>query len=78
MYMERYIINETITVKVTELVKFVMCNMVSRVHMTFYILKKRHTVLGNQGTHDKLNQIRNCNLELLLFGRIKQPPLSSN
>ena len=35
-----------------------MCTLVSRVQMTFYILTKGHTVPGNQGTHDKLNQIQ--------------------
>ena len=41
-----------------DLVKFAMCAQVSRVHITFYILIKGHTVPENQGTHDKLNQIR--------------------
>ena len=41
----------------TDLVKFVMCFLVSRVHMTFYILTKGNTVPANQGTRDKLNQI---------------------
>ena len=40
-----------------DLVKFVICTLASRVHMTFYILTKRYTVPGNQGIHDKLNQI---------------------
>ena len=40
-----------------DLVKFVMCTQVSRVHMMFYILTKGHTVPENRGTHDKLNQI---------------------
>ena len=40
-----------------DLVKFVMCALVSMVHMTFYILTKGYIVFGNQGTHDKLNQI---------------------
>ena len=35
-----------------------MCTLVSRVHMTFYIFIEGHTVPGNQGTHDKLNQIK--------------------
>ena len=38
-----------------DLVKFVMCTMVFRVHMTFYTLTKGYTVPGNQDTHDKLN-----------------------
>ena len=42
---------------VSDLVKFVICTLVSRVHMMFYILTKGYTVFGNQGTHDKLNQI---------------------
>ena len=40
-------------------VKCVTCTMVSRVHMTFCIIIKGYTVPGNQGTHDKLNQIQN-------------------
>ena len=35
-----------------------MYTLVSRVHMTFYVSAKGYTVSGNQGTHDKLNQIR--------------------
>ena len=41
-----------------DLVKLGMCTLVSKVHMTFYILTKGYTVYGNQGTHDKLNQIQ--------------------
>ena len=41
-----------------DLVKFVMCTLVSRVYMTFYILTKGYTFPRNQGTYDKLNQIR--------------------
>ena len=41
----------------SDLVKFVMCALVSRVHMMFYTLRKGYTVPGNQGIHDKLNQI---------------------
>ena len=37
-----------------DLVKFVMCTLISRVNMTFYI----YTVPGNQDTHDILNQIQ--------------------
>ena len=50
----------------SDLVKFDMC---TRLHMTFYILKKGYIVPGNQGTHDKLNQIRNilCK-QALIFG----------
>ena len=33
-------------------------DLVFRVHMTYHILTKGYTVSGNQGTHDKLNQIR--------------------
>ena len=40
------------------LVKFFMCALVSRVHMMFYVLIKKYTVPGNQGPHDKLNQIQ--------------------
>ena len=39
------------------LIKFIMCTLVSRVHMKFYILTKWYTAPGIQGTHDKLNQI---------------------
>ena len=42
--------------KLSDMVKFVMCNLVSRVHMTFYIITERWTVRGNQGTHYKLHQ----------------------
>ena len=49
-----------------DLVKFVLCILVSRVHMPFYILTKGYTVPGNQGTHDKLNQIQKL-LEII-FG----------
>ena len=40
------------------LVRFVTCTFVSRVHMTFYILTKGNTVPENQGTRDELYQIR--------------------
>ena len=43
--------------KGADLVKFVMCTLVSRVQMTFYILTKVCTVPGNQGKHYKLNEI---------------------
>ena len=39
------------------LVRLVMCTLVFRVHITFYILTKEDTDPGNQGTYDKLNQI---------------------
>ena len=48
-----------------DMVKFVMCTLVSRVHMGFYILTKRvHSPwMKPEGTHDKLNhQIPNLNL----------------
>ena len=45
------------TFQFSDLVKFVMFALVSRVHMMFYILRKRYTVSRNQGTHDKLNHI---------------------
>ena len=48
-----------IHLKFSDLVKFFMCALVSRVHMTFYILIKMYTVLGNQGIHDELNQRQN-------------------
>ena len=44
--------------KILDLVKFVMCTLVSRADMTFYILIKMHTVPEHKGTHDKLNQIK--------------------
>ena len=37
----------------------VMYTLVSRVQMTFYTQTKGYRVPGNQGTHDKLNQIQN-------------------
>ena len=40
-------------IKISDLVKFVMCTLVSMVHMTFYILTYGYIVPGNQGTHDK-------------------------
>ena len=39
-------------------VKFEVYILVSRVHMMFYILTRGDTVPGNQGTHEKPNQIR--------------------
>ena len=45
-------------VELLDLVKFVICTLVARVHMTLNILMKWYTVTGNQGTYDKLNQIR--------------------
>ena len=44
---------------VSDLAKFVMRTLVYGVHMKFYMPKKGYTVPGNQGIHDKLNQIRN-------------------
>ena len=44
--------------KLLDLVKFVMCTLVSRVYITFYILSKGYTVPENQCTHNKLNQIQ--------------------
>ena len=35
-----------------------MYTRVSKVHMMFYTLRKGHTVPGNQGIHDKLNEIQ--------------------
>ena len=46
-----------IIMKFLDLVKFVMCALVSRVHMMFFTLRKGYTVPGNQGIHDELNQI---------------------
>ena len=39
--------------EISDLIKFVMCALVSRVQMTFYIITKACTVPGNQCTHDK-------------------------
>ena len=38
---------------------FVMCTLVSRVHITLTFLKKGYLVLKKPGTHDKFNQIQN-------------------
>ena len=57
-----------------DLVKFVICTLASRVHMTFYILTKGHIVPGNQGTHDKLSQIQAFfRLSALLCCKDKSP-----
>ena len=40
---------------------FFMCNLVSREHITFFILTKVYAVPGNQSTHDKSNQIQYLN-----------------
>ena len=40
-----------------------MFSLVSKVHLTFNIPTKGYKVPGNQGTHDKLNQIRNFNMQ---------------
>ena len=39
---------------------YVLCTMnrVFRVNMTLYLQRKEYTFPGNQGTHDKLNQIQ--------------------
>ena len=70
--------NNAETVDTLDLVKLVMCTLVSRVHMSFYILTKEYTVSGNQGTHDKLNQVNfshtKCNIRMKgfdIFTRIK-------
>ena len=44
-----------------------MYTLVSRVHMTFYVLTKGYTVPENQGTYDKLNQIRGFNKSFELY-----------
>ena len=41
-----------------DLVKFVMCNLVSRDCIPFCKYTKRHVYPRHQGTHDKLNQIQ--------------------
>ena len=51
-------IKKEISEDLWDLVKFDMGTLVSRVHLTFYILTKGYMVSGNLGTHDKLNQIR--------------------
>ena len=45
-------------VKLLDLVKFAMCALVSRDCVPFCKYIKRHVFSGNQGTHDKPNQIR--------------------
>ena len=52
-----------------DLIQFVMCARVSRVHMTFHILTKRYTVPGNQGTHEKLNQIQFSGIQNLYLDK---------
>ena len=42
-----------------EKIKFVMSTLVSRDCLPFYQNIKRHVYPGNQGTHDKLYQIKN-------------------
>ena len=51
--------------KITELLKFVMCTLVSRVHMTFYVLIKGYTVPENQDTRKNLT--RSNILDLVKF-----------
>ena len=46
-----------------DLLKFVMCTLVSRDSVPFFKYIKRHVYSGNQGTHDKLNQIQLFKLE---------------
>ena len=46
------------TSKFLDLVKFVMCTLVSRDRVPFLKYIKRHVCPGTQGTHDKLNQIQ--------------------
>ena len=41
-----------------DLIKFVICTLVSRVHMASYALTKGFTVPGNQDTHNEINQIQ--------------------
>ena len=41
----------------TDLVKFVMCTLVSRDCLRFCYYIKHHLYPGNQGTHDKLDQM---------------------
>ena len=48
-----------------DLVRYVICTLVSRIHMPFHILTEGYTFPGNQGTHDKLNQIPFLNCKLL-------------
>ena len=44
--------------EILDLVKFVMCTLVSRDFVPCCKYMKRQVYLGNQGTHDKLNQMR--------------------
>ena len=46
----------------TDLVKFVICNLVSRVLMKFYILRPRYTVPRNQGTQFLETRVHMTNL----------------
>ena len=45
-------------VHILDMVKFVLCTLVSGDCMPFCKYIKRHLYPGNQGTHDKLNQIQ--------------------
>ena len=47
-----------------DLVKFVMCTLVSRDSVLFCKYLKRHVYPGNQDTHDKLNQIQQKKLTI--------------
>ena len=48
-------------VQISDLVKFVMCALVSRVHIMFHKLTKGYIVPGNYSTHGRLNKIPYCN-----------------
>ena len=54
-----------VTPESLRIAKFVMCNLVSSVYMTFYILPKGCTVPGNQGTHEKLEHIQKLTIEAI-------------
>ena len=48
----------------SDLVEFVMCTLISRECVPFCKYIKRHVYPGNQGTHDRLNQIQRLKVEM--------------
>ena len=55
----RSIIDErSLDAEIADLVKFIMCTLVSREYLSLYKYIKRHVYPVNQGTYDKLNQNR--------------------
>ena len=51
-------LDQIVHIKYLNLVKFVMCTLVSRDRVLFCKCIKRQMYPGNKGTHDKLNQIK--------------------